>query len=194
VVGVLASRLLEFSPGFLIGLVLGLTITQKAASHHAWKAVLIRASVIMTFAIASWITYTALAPGVHENPTFSNELMLELFVAIATEGTVMLLVELLPFHLLEGERLYKKSRLLWGAIYTVILVVFILAVVPWEGNWRELGESFWPWFTAVAIFGAVCMAIYLYFRFIAPPLHHDEQEETRPDEPERIAVGNDIDN
>lgn len=194
VVGVIVSRILEFSPGFLVGVVLGLSIASSAAAEHAWKAVLIRASVVTGFGIASWMVYSSIAEGVHHDPTFLNEVVLEFFVAIATEGIVLLLVELLPLHMLEGERLYKKSKVLWGAVYTVVLVVFILAVVPWEGNWRELGESFWPWFTAVAIFGAACVSIYLYFRFIATPLHHDEHhDESGPEleDDERIAVGND---
>lgn len=194
VVGVIVSRILEFSPGFLVGVVLGLSIASSAAAEHAWKAVLIRASVVTGFGIASWMVYSSIAEGVHHDPTFLNEVVLEFFVAIATEGIVLLLVELLPLHMLEGERLYKKSKVLWGAVYTVVLVVFILAVVPWEGNWRELGESFWPWFTAVAIFGAACVSIYLYFRFIATPLHHDEHnDDSGPEleDDERIAVGND---
>mgnify|MGYP003526734413 FL=1 len=74
--------------------------------------------------------------------------------------------------------------------------MFILAVLPWAGNWRELGESFWPWFTTVAIFGAACVAVYLFFRFIAPPEHHgDHVQETEleieEDDDERIALGND---
>ena len=194
VVGVIVSRILDFSPGFLVGVVLGLSIASTAAAEHAWKAVLIRASVVTTFGIGSWMIYSSIAEGVHHDPTFLNEVVLEFFVAIATEGIVLLLVELLPLHMLEGERLYKKSKVLWGAVYTVVLVVFILAVVPWEGNWRELGQSFWPWFTAVAIFGAVCVAIYLYFRFIAEPLHHDEHHDgsgPELEDDERIAVGND---
>jgi hypothetical protein len=194
VVGVIVSRILDFSPGFLVGVVLGLSIASTAAAEHAWKAVLIRASVVTTFGIGSWMVYSSIAEGVHHDPTFLNEVVLEFFVAIATEGIVLLLVELLPLHMLEGERLYKKSKVLWGAVYTVVLVVFILAVVPWEGNWRELGQSFWPWFTAVAIFGAVCVAIYLYFRFIAEPLHHDEHHGgsgPELEDDERIAVGND---
>ncbi len=192
VVGVIASRIMDFSPGFLIGLVLGLSIASHSAAKQAWKAVLIRTSVIAVFGIAAWIVYSSIAPGVHHDPTFTNELVLELFVAIATEGVVMMLIELLPFHLLEGERLYRRSRVLWGASYLVLLVIFLLAVVPWEGNWRELGESFWPWFTAVAIFGVVCVSIYLYFRFLAPHVEEDgDHDASLEDDQERIAVGDD---
>jgi hypothetical protein len=194
VIGVVLSRILDFSPGFLIGLAIGLSIATHAAAKQAWKAVLIRTSLIVAFGVIAWIVYSSIAPGVHHDPTFWGELVLELFVAIVTEGVVMLLIELLPFHLLEGERLYRRSKLLWAVAYIALLVVFILAVVPWEGNWRALGDSFWPWFTAVAIFGAICVGIYLYFRFLAPE-HHDEEELHGPEvaeEDDRVAVGDDL--
>ncbi len=193
VAGVVVSRLLEFSPGILIGIVLGLSIATSSATGQAWKAVLIRSSVIVTFGIASWIIYSSIADGVHHDPTFFNEVVLEFFVAIATEGIVLLLVELMPLHMLEGERLFKRSRVLWGSVYLVVLTMFVLAVVPWAGNWRELGESFWPWFSTVALFGAACVAIYLFFRFIAAPVHgeHLAEIEDEEDSDERIALGND---
>ena len=192
VIGVVLSRVLEFSPGLLIGLVLGLSIASKDAAKYAWRAVLVRTSVVVVFAIIAWVTYSTISTDVHLNPTFQGELMLELFVAIVTEGIVMLLVELLPLHLLEGERLFRRSRVLWGSIYTVVLALFLLSVVPWEGNWRELGESFWPWFTVVAAFGVVCIAIYLYFRFVAPPLHHEADHDSKRDaEKELVAIGDD---
>jgi len=172
-VGVLISRSLDFSPGFLIGLVLGLTIAGKSAAAHAWKAVLIRSSIVIGIALIAWLSFSAFPAGEHEHATFWSELMLEILVAIATEGIVALLVELLPLHLLEGERLYKKSRVLWAAIYLAVVTIFIVAVVPWEGNWATLGSSLWSWISVVAGFGAVCIAIYLYFRFLATPLEEE---------------------
>ena len=76
VVGVIVSRILDFSPGFLVGVVLGLSIASTAAAEHAWKAVLIRASVVTTFGIGSWMIYSSIAEGVHHDPTFLNEVVL----------------------------------------------------------------------------------------------------------------------
>jgi hypothetical protein len=176
-VGVIISRALDFSPGFLIGLVLGLTIAGKSAAAHAWKAVVIRSSIVIGIALIAWLSFSAFPAGEGEHATFWSELMLEILVAIATEGIVALLVELLPLHLLEGERLYKKSRALWAAIYLAVITIFIVAVVPWEGNWEALGSSLWSWITVVVGFGAVCVAIYLYFRFLAAPLEEEGEDE-----------------
>jgi Ca2+/Na+ antiporter len=81
--------------------------------------------------------------------------------------------------LLEGERLFRRSRRLWATSYFVVLVAFVITVVPWEGNWTLLGSSLWIWIGGVATFAVVCIAVYLYFRFWSP-FRETEQEESEP--------------
>ncbi|MEO8094211.1 MAG: hypothetical protein ABI632_04665 [Pseudolysinimonas sp.] len=190
VVAVIVSRLLDFSPGFLIGLIMGLSIAERSAAKRAWVAVVVRTSVIFGLGLVAWLVYSFVAGGGHEGQeaSFGTELFSEALIAITTEGIVMVLVELLPIRLLEGERLWQKSKLLWSGVYFAVLVLFVLAVVPWEGNWEVLGTALWAWIAAVVAFGAVCMGFYLYFRFWAPPLHHESHEEL---EREQVAIGDD---
>ena len=177
-VGVIVSRAMEFSPGFLIGLVLGLTIASRSATAHAWQAVLIRSSIVLGLALFAWLGFSAFTAREGEIENFTSALFLEILVAITVEGMVVLMVELLPLRLLEGERLFARSKVIWGLAYVAVVAVFIVAVIPWEGNWEALGGSLWSWITVVVGFGAVCTAIYLYFRFLAAPLHpqHDGEQ------------------
>jgi hypothetical protein len=177
IVGVIISRALHFSPGFLIGLILGLTIQGKSAAGFAWRTVVLRSSIVLLMAIAAWIGYSTLTLGGNEGGTFWSALLIETLVAITTEGVVALLVELLPLRFLEGERVYAHSRVLWGIFYLVTLVVFVLAVVPWEGNWDALHGSLWIWIIVLAAFAAVCIGIYVYFRRFAPPLEEEAGDE-----------------
>jgi hypothetical protein len=177
VVGVLVSRLLHFSPGFLIGLILGLTIQGKSASGFAWRTVATRTSIVLLMSIAAWIGYSTLTLGGNEGGTFGTALLVETLVAITTEGVVALLVELLPLRFLEGERLYAHSRVLWGILYFLTVVVFVLAVIPWEGNWDALGSSLWIWLIVLAVFAAICVGVYIYFRRFAPPLEEEAGSE-----------------
>ncbi|HEX4444877.1 MAG TPA: hypothetical protein VHZ81_15005 [Galbitalea sp.] len=177
IVGVLVSRLLHFSPGFLIGLILGLTIQGKSATGFAWRTVATRTSIVLLMSIAAWIGYSTLTLGGNEGGTFGTALLVETLVAITTEGVVALLVELLPLRFLEGERLYAHSRLLWGILYFLTVVVFVLAVIPWEGNWDALGSSLWVWLIVLAAFAVVCVGIYVYFRRFAKPLEEEEGSE-----------------
>jgi hypothetical protein len=177
IVGVLISRLLHFSPGFLIGLILGLTLQGKSATGFAWRTVVLRSSIVLAMAIAAWIGYSTLTLGGNEGGTFGSALLVETLVAITTEGIVALLVELLPLRFLEGERVYAHSRVLWGIYYFLTLVVFVLAVVPWEGNWDALHSSLWIWIVVLAGFAAICVGIYIYFRRFAPPLEEEDGDE-----------------
>ena len=58
--------------------------------------------------------------------------------------------------------------------------IFIVGVVAWEGHWRELGGTLWLWIAVVGTFAVICMAIYLYFRFWAPPLPEETADEEEP--------------
>lgn len=177
IVGVLVSRLLHFSPGFLIGLILGLTIQGKSAAGFAWRTVVTRTCIVLAMGIAAWIGYSTLTLGGTEGGTFWTALMVETLVAITTEGVVALLVELLPLRFLEGERVYAHSRALWGILYFLTVVVFVIAVIPWEGNWSALGSSLWIWLIILAAFAVVCLAVYVYFRRFAKPLEEEAGSE-----------------
>jgi MFS family permease len=172
VVGVVVSRLLDFSPGFLVGLVLGLVISEKHLAKQAWRAVLLRTSILLGLSLLAWLGFS-LFDTHQEGGTFASELAVETLVAITTEAVVSLLVELLPLKLLEGEKLYARSKLLWSALYLLTVVIFVVAVVPWEGNWATLGSSLWAWIGIVVGFGIVATGVYLYFRIRT----HDELEQ-----------------
>jgi len=73
VVGVVASRLLDFSPGFLIGLVLGLVISEKQLVQHAWRAVLLRTSILLGLSLLAWLAFS-LFDAKQEGGTFASEL------------------------------------------------------------------------------------------------------------------------
>jgi hypothetical protein len=180
IVGVLVSRLLHFSPGFLIGLILGLTIQGKSAPGYAWRTIVLRSSIVLAMAIAAWIGYSTLTLGGNEGGTFGSALLVETLVAITTEGIVALLVELLPLRFLEGQRIYDHSRVLWGIYYVLTIVVFVLAVVPWEGNWDALRGSLWVWIVVLAAFAIICVGIYVYFRRFLPPVEPEDEDEEVP--------------
>jgi polyferredoxin len=131
-------------------------------------------------AITAWIGYSTLTLGGNEGGTFGSALLVETLVAITTEGVVALLVELLPLRFLEGQRVYAHSKVLWGVFYILTVVVFVLAVVPWEGNWDALGSSLWIWIVVLAAFAAVCVGVYLYFRIFSPPVEAEDADEEVP--------------
>jgi MFS family permease len=183
VVGVVVSRILDFSPGFLIGLVLGLVVAEKQLVTHAWRAVLLRTGILLGLALLAWLGFS-LFDSQTEGGTFASELAVETLVAITAEATVGLLIELLPLRLLEGQKLFEKSKLLWSSLYLLTVFIFVVAVVPWEGNWAELGSSLWTWIGIVAGFGILATGTYVYFRIRT----REEEKDIDGDELVPIAV------
>jgi hypothetical protein len=80
---------------------------------------------------------------------------------------------LLPFRFLDGSAIFEHSKVLWAVAYAVAAAAFVLIVLP--AAWGELNGSLWLWIAIVGAFALVAVAIYLYFRFWAPPLEEDEE-------------------
>jgi magnesium-transporting ATPase (P-type) len=162
---VLLSRLMGFSPGFLIGLILGISLTSAASAAQRSRMVMLHTGIILTLGITSWVGYSVLIAGTDGQPdSFLRALAIDTLAAVTAEGVTALLVGLLPFRFLEGEELFATSKPRWAATYLVVLVVFCLIVLPDAANWEELGTSLWTWLAVLVGFTVVSLATYLYFR------------------------------
>lgn len=165
VVGVLLSRLLGFSPGFLIGLILGISLTSAASAVQRSRMVMLHTGIILGLGISAWVGYSVLIAGIDSEPdSFLRALAIDTLAAVTAEGVTALLVGLLPFRFLEGQELFATSKPRWAATYLVVLVVFCLIVLPDAANWEQLGASLWTWLAVLVGFTTVSLATYLYFR------------------------------
>lgn len=161
VVGVVLSRLIDFSPGFLIGLVLGLSVVGVTTAAQRAKATLIQGGVVFGFALIAWIVYSILS-ATTETTSFVSALTVDTMVAITAEGLTALFVGMLPFKLLNGSSVFEYSKVLWGISYTVAAAAFVLIVVP--SAWGELDGPIWNWLIVIGVFAVAALAIYLFFR------------------------------
>ncbi|MEO8528433.1 MAG: hypothetical protein ABI435_05090, partial [Pseudolysinimonas sp.] len=62
IVGVIVARILEFSPGFLIGIAIGLEVL-NASRKIAARAVMVQLGVIAALSLIAWIIYSLFTPG-----------------------------------------------------------------------------------------------------------------------------------
>lgn len=167
VAGVVASRMLDFSPGFLIGLLLGVTIAEGATTAALARTALVRSGIMFGFAMAAWIGYSVVvAGGIPSN--FAGLLATDTLVAVTTEALVALVIGMLPFQFLEGDALYHHAKWLWAASYAVVAAAFIAILVPAASGWDSLSGSIWTW--VVGGFAILAVLVYLYFRFVAQPI------------------------
>ncbi|MBU1588945.1 MAG: hypothetical protein KKH51_13520 [Actinobacteria bacterium] len=178
VVGVVVSRLLDFSPGFLIGLLLGMALVGKRSKADEAKSTLVQTGVVFVMALLAWTAYSILSVTTVPD-TFGSTLVFDTLVAITTEGMTALFIGLLPLKFLDGQGIFNYSKVLWAAVYAVVAFAFVAIVIPAADNWGDGGGSVALWLTIVGIFAALCVGIYLYFRFWAPPLPEEDEGEAQ---------------
>ncbi len=173
IVGVIISRLLDFSPGFLIGLLLGIAIVGSTTAAQRAKATLVQGGVVFVLAMLGWLLYSFVL-GTTQPDSFGTALMFDTLVAVTAEGLTALFIGLLPFRYLDGESIFQYSKVIWAAAYALAAAAFVLIIVP--SAWGEIDGPLWLWLAFIGGFAVIALALYLYFRFWAPPIEEDENE------------------
>jgi hypothetical protein len=160
IVGVVLSRIIGFSPGFLIGLILGLSLTGTTTVKQRSNAVLVRSSIMLGMAVAAWLVMSALG----EPDGFVAALVHDTLAGIVTEGLTALVVGLLPFRYLDGAVIFRRSKAVWALSYLVALLAFCLIVLPSDEHWKYLGSTIGVWIAVVIGFAVVTLGLYVFFR------------------------------
>lgn len=166
VIGVILSRVLDFSPGFLFGLMLGLSFPPETPDVLRSRARLIRTAMILGIAVVAWFAYsfTAAALATAE-PSFGGALLVDTLAALSTEGLTGMLIAMLPFLFLDGHDLWKHSKRVWASVYAVVIVVFFLVVAPKPESWGDLGAKYGPWALILGAFTVVSLGAYVFLRW-----------------------------
>ncbi|MDO7883215.1 Ig-like domain-containing protein [Salinibacterium soli] len=173
VVGVFLSRLIDFSPGFLLGLVIGITVLDTTSAAQRAKVALVQAGVVFTLAMLGWTAYSILSATTAPD-SFGSALAFETTAAITAEGLTALVVGMLPFKFLDGSEIAEHSRWLWAAVYAFIAAAWILVVLP--TSWSEQTGPVWVTVAVLGAFTVLALAVYFFFRLTG-------KEETKEDNP-----------
>ena len=170
-VGVLLSRLIDFSPGFLIGLILGITVINTTNAAQRAKVTIVQASVVFVLSILGWTAYSILSATTTPD-SFLTALAFETTAGITAEGLTALFVGMLPFKLLDGSEIAEYSKWLWAGVYAFIAATWMLVVVP--SAWGEYASPMWTWIIVLGAFAVVSLAIYFFFRFTSKDEPEDD--------------------
>ncbi|CAN5212902.1 hypothetical protein BH09ACT3_BH09ACT3_07120 [soil metagenome] len=176
VLGVLLSRVLDFSPGFLLGLIIGLAITSTMSDALKAKTALLQVGVVFALSMLAWVAYSLLS-GQVDADSLGGSLLLDALVATTTEGLTAVFVGMLPFRFLDGEPIFRYNKLLWGLSYLVAATSFVLVIALSSRSWGEIGEDLWLWVSVLGGFALVSFGVWAYFRWWAPGETEDESEQ-----------------
>jgi len=157
IVGVVVARILDFSPGFLIGIAIGLELIQASRRVSA-RAVLVQFLFVVGLALAAWVAYSLFTPG----DDFAGMLVEDTLVAVTAEGLTGALIAVFPLQFMDGRELWLDSKRLWVGAFLLVAVPFSLLVLPTAVEGTEVGD-YGIWLLVFAVFGLISVAIWLVF-------------------------------
>jgi hypothetical protein len=157
VIGVIVARILDFSPGFLVGIAIGLELIQASKNVSA-RAVFVQLGVVTGLALAAWVVYSVFTPG----NDFVGMLVEDTMVALTAEGLTGALIAVFPLKFLDGRELWEVSKRLWVAAFLLVSTAFALLVLPTAIEGTDVGD-YGAWLIVFAVFGLTSLAVWLIF-------------------------------
>jgi hypothetical protein len=160
VLGVVIARLIDFSPGFLIGLAIGLSIIGTVPPALRAKAVLLQFGVILAVGVVAYGAYSTLRgiPGFID--TMLGVFVDDTLVAIVAESLTGLLIVLLPLAFFSGRDIWAYSKPLWVVSFLVVATAFSAIVLPTASDEVTSVVDLIPWLIPVVIYAVVVFALW----------------------------------
>lgn len=161
---VILSRLTEFEPGIIFGLVAGLSFAALSAIAERARVAFIGLARAFVLSLFAWFGYSLMAPTLHGGPVvvFITETLSSLTIA----GIVALPIALIPFRGTTGDLLWKWNRWTWVGSYVVGLIGFFLILMPMPFSWKEVPLSLATW---VGLFVAYSVGSIILWAIIVRP-------------------------
>jgi hypothetical protein len=164
ILGVVLARALDFSPGFLIGLVIGLELATKTKEPYRSRATLVHLGVLASLSVMAWLLFSLLGANPPADPGFVELLAFDALAATTIEGLTAATVALLPLGFLEGRALFRHSRLTWAAAFAIMGTLFCLLVLPTASGESEV-RDWLSWSLVLLGFAVVTLGLWAVFHF-----------------------------
>jgi len=163
---VLVSRLAQFEPGYLYGVLLGVVFSRPQTDTDEGRQGAAGALVTLLTAVAAWLALGWLRLHVTDG-SFARIASETALAAIVVAGLESVAFGMMPFRFLNGAAVRAWSRLAWAALFGAGVFAFVhLLIGPQSGYLAELSPSGLAAALAVfAAFALISVATWGYFRF-----------------------------
>ena len=123
---VLVSRLTDFEPGYLYGVVCGAVFTGALAKHEQGHAVAVSTLVTVLFAFAAWFAWVPVNQAAGGAGAAGPLVVLDDFLgAVFTGGLIGATIGMIPLRFLPGGTLAAWHRGVWAAVTLVVTFAFV---------------------------------------------------------------------
>jgi hypothetical protein len=141
VVAVAFTRITEFEPGIIFGLVAGVGFGALVGQAQEARAALVMLGYGALAGLVAWFGYGALGDPDGVVGTFVSETL----AATAIAGMAALPIALFPLPGMPGHAVFAWNRTRWAGCYALGLVAFFLVLMPTPYAWDEVGWSLRAW-------------------------------------------------
>ncbi|HEX8004241.1 MAG TPA: FGLLP motif-containing membrane protein [Mycobacteriales bacterium] len=163
---VVVSRLTEFEPGYVYGIVGGYAFAKALPARDEGRAAVLSAGWVLAAALLAWLVWQPVNAAAEDGSAgLPLGLLDTTLAAIAIGGVQGLVVGLLPLRSLPGHAIARWDRRVWAAAYGLVLFVFLtLLLHPSSGFGADTHPvPFFTWLGLFVGFGAVSVAFWGYF-------------------------------
>ena len=155
---VLLSRLLQFDPGIVFGLVAGTTFAVTLALSREAVVIIAGTAYAGAVALLAWIGYSVLT---WLNPLDGFAVALtELLGGITLEGVSTLPIALIPLATLDGGILFRWRRWVWAVVYAAGMALFLVVLFDLPGGDVPVDQGFWNWLLVFGAFAVVALVVW----------------------------------
>lgn len=173
---VIISRVIGIQPGFLFGVVLGVSFAVELGKRQDALLALLGIGVTIVVGMVSWLGYTALVASDGGNPGFWHLLVQESLSATTIEALATMTVALLPLKFLDGRVIFDWNKWVWAGTYIVALAILIVVIVPLSDNWGSMSAPLVGWGAFFAGFAVLAIGIWAVFRYL--PVRNRSSDDT----------------
>jgi hypothetical protein len=163
---VVVSRLAQFEPGYLYGVLLGVVFSHPQTDTDDGRQAAVGALVTLLVAVGAWLALGWLRLHVTDG-SFARIASETALAAIVVAGLESVAFGMMPFRFLNGAAVRAWSRLAWAGLFGAGVFAFVhLLIGPQSGYLAELSPS--GLVAALAVFAAfalISFATWGYFRF-----------------------------
>jgi hypothetical protein len=175
---VLVSRIADFQPGYLYGLIVGFFFAHGIERRLEGRAEAIAAGASLLAALVAWVLLAFLRGSGTQPGDLSTILLEAAMVTVVVAGLENAVFAMLPLRFMPGAAVYAWDRRVWVALLALGLFGFAHVLLnPAEGAGYLADTTRTSFFTLILLlagFGIASVLFWAYFRFrpartAAPP-------------------------
>jgi hypothetical protein len=161
---VIVSRLADFQPGYLYGLIVGFAFTREIAKLDEGRLEGVATAVGLAGSVVAWLLLGAVR---ESSSGFSGIAMETALATVVVAGLEAALFGMMPLRFLPGERVRAWNQRFWMALVGVAAFAFFhILLNPSSGYLAESERSSMATVVGLLIvFGIGSVAFWAFFRF-----------------------------